>query len=379
MAPMLWIALLLFLGTASFAAVLSRMAMAFRDEEPEKMKNGAVELPRIAVVIPARNAWATLAPLLQDIHAQHYPKELTEVIVVDDASEDDTVGMVTGMQRNWTQLKVHQAIGVGKKAAISTGVAQSTAELVLLTDADTRCGPDRLTTLADHWRSTSAEMVLMPVRSSGEGGWLGRVQEDEQAALLGVGLGGASFAWYSNAYGANLAFSRAAFFAIGGYTGDRYASGDDVFLLQRMRAAGRTVTVLLDPRVVVSTSTERSWSAFLAQRIRWAGKMKGAGIGVRLIGVLAMAMPFALFLASFAFRPVEAMGEQAFQTTGLLMASWCLLVVPVLRLVGTVRRFLGQPTSLPNALLSYSLFTIYAPMIAIVSLFVRPMWKGRRI
>lgn len=375
---MLWFALLLFLGTVCFAAMMSRMTAAFRPGEPS-MENGEVELPRIAVAIPARNAGATLVPLLQDIHAQRYPRELTEVMVVDDASEDDTFGIATGMQRNWKQLQVFRADGAGKKAAITTGVARSTAELVLLTDADTRFGPERFATLADHWRSTKADLVLMPVRTSSEGGWLGRLQEDEQAALLGVGLGGASLGWYSNAYGANLAFSRSAFLGIGGYAGDRYASGDDVFLLQRMRAAGRKVEVLLDPRVLVTITAERSWGAFLSQRLRWAGKMKGAGTGVQMGGLLVMTLPFALLCASLSFKPVQAMGEQAFQTTLLLLASWCLMLISVLRLVGNVRRFLGQQASWPTALLSYSVFTLYAPVIAIVSRFARPMWKGRRI
>ena len=378
MAPMLWLALALFLCAVVLAVVLSSMATVFMRKEAVQ-DPVETDLPHLSLVIAARNAGSTLPLLLQDIRAQSYPRERTEVIVVDDASEDDTFGIATGMQRNWKELQVMKADGVGKKAAITTGVARSTGDLVLLTDADGRCGPDRLATLARHWRSSKADLVLMPVRTISEGGPLGRLQEDEQAALLGIGFGGASMGWRTMAYGANLAFTRAAFHGVGGYDGDRYASGDDVFLLQRMRAAGRTIEVLLDPCALVTVSAERSWSAFVSQRIRWAGKMKGAGIGVQLIGLLVMAMPFALLWASLSFKPVQAMGEQAFQTTALLIASWCLLLVPVLRLVGTVRCFLGQSTSLPIAFLSYSAFTVYAPVIAIVSRFVRPLWKGRRI
>lgn len=41
---------------------------------------------KVSLVIPARDAANTLGPLLQDLHAQQWPKELLEVIVVDDAT-----------------------------------------------------------------------------------------------------------------------------------------------------------------------------------------------------------------------------------------------------------------------------------------------------
>ena len=74
--------------------------------------------------------------------------------------------------------------------------------------------------------------------------------------------------------GANLAYQKSAFEQVGGYAGNRHiASGDDMFLLQKMAAEWPDgVAFLKNPQATVLTTAQSSWKAFWRQRLRWGGK-----------------------------------------------------------------------------------------------------------
>lgn len=332
----------------------------------------------VSLVVPARNAEDTLAPLLQDLHAQDLPKERVEVIVVDDHSSDGTLRIVQGMMRTWPRLRVLPNAGVGKKAAITTGVRHAQHDLIVLTDADARCGASRVRAIVEAMRNDT-DLLVLPVRTDGGDGFLGRLQEEEQAALLGMAAGEGLLGRVGMAYGANLAFRRAAFDAVGGYTGDRYASGDDLFLVQRMKRASHRIAFLADRRAMVTVQGEHTWRGFLRQRLRWAGKMRGVRGGMPWIGMLALGLPWCLLAVSLRFGPDDLLHAYGVEHLMLLLGAWLLWSVPAIVLVQEVRRYLGQRSLAMVTLCCQVLFSVYAPLIALASFVVRPAWKGRKL
>lgn len=373
----LFIAFALFGAAAAHALVIGSWRSALR-----RSKGAAVPVPgaepSVSVVIPARDEQEGIVPLLQDLHAQRYPKEKLEVIVVDDGSSDRTVERARAMQARWPQLRVLASAGSGKKAAITTGAEAAKGEWIVLTDADARCGPERIAAMAACWQASGAGMVIAPVRTDGHG-VLGALQELEQAALLGAALGSALAGHPFLAYGANLGFSREGFRAVSGYAGDRYASGDDVFLLKRLRDAGRLVDALPDAAALVTVDAASSWGAFLRQRLRWAGKMRGTGAGAFLLGAAALLLPWLLMAATLRFDFIGGMGAHALHTVALLVASWLCWLLPIIALAGDAERLVNREARPLRALLALIAFSAYAPLVAAASLVVRPMWKGRRI
>lgn len=371
------IAFTLFAMALFQALVLSAWRDRFR-KEVRAHREGSDADPEstVTIVVPARDARDTLAPLLQDLHAQDLPKEVVEVLVVDDHSSDGTAGIVQAMMRTWPQLRLLQNDGQGKKAAITTAVRKASHGILLLTDADVRCGSQRIRAILDAMEGL--DLLILPVRTEGAG-LLGRVQEEEQVGLLGMAFGEALLGRPGLAYGANLAFRREAFDAVGGYAGDRYASGDDVFLVQRMKKAGRSIGSLLDPRAVVTVHAEPTWGGFFSQRVRWAGKMRGIRGATPWIGLFALLWPWILIGATVNYEFALVVEEDGLETLLLLAAAWLLWLVPVVALVNEVRRFLGQRARPLVSLCCYLFFMIYSPVIAVVALFHRPVWKGRRM
>lgn len=366
------------------ALVHTLVVNAWRDrlkkaiEGSTALNDVADRAPHITVIVPARNAADTLVPLLQDLNAQDLPKENFAVILVDDHSDDSTSTIAQGMVRMWSGLKVLMNEGTGKKAAITTGVCSAEDGIILLTDADARCGRSRLRNILHTMEGDGLDLLLLPVHTESAGGFIGRLQEEEQAGLLGMAASEALLGRPSLAYGANMAFTRKAFEEVGGYRGDRFASGDDVFLLQRMKQANMRIGFLYDQRVLVTVKAETTWGAFLQQRLRWAGKMRGLRGAFPWIGSLALLLPWLLVAVTVRFKIEAIMEGHGFEALLFLVLAWLLWIIPPVALVGDVRRYLGQRRSPLITTVCYVVFTVYAPLIAITSIFIRPRWKGRK-
>jgi cellulose synthase/poly-beta-1,6-N-acetylglucosamine synthase-like glycosyltransferase len=363
-----------------FAMFLGAWTERLRNAQFRRSTAGFVDQrTRVTCVVPARNAEATLVPLLQDMHAQVWPKDLTEVVVVDDASEDGTGKVVRGMQRTWPELKLATNAGVGKKAAITTAVDMALGEIIVLTDADARTGPLRTKLIVERMDEEQLDLLILPVHTKAGRGVLGRLQEEEQAGLLGMAAGEALLGRPMLANGANMAFRRSAFRSVGGYQGDRYASGDDVLLVQRMRNAGKRIGFLLDARAVVVVQAELTWKGVLAQRIRWAGKMRAQQGPGPWVGLLGLLLPWVLLWRTATLRMNDIPEDHGLEVVTLLALAWLAWLVPVLVLVREVRSFLGLARAWTISAAAYLAFCLYSPIIAVLAIFVRPRWKGRRI
>ncbi|MCC6840022.1 MAG: glycosyltransferase [Flavobacteriales bacterium] len=387
MSLLLLLALCAFGATMAFAMVLGgwREALAREVQQAAAAPGRPVPTEGLSLVIPARNAAGTIVPLLQDLHAQQWPKELIEVLVVDDGSTDGTAEAVGSMMRTWPGLRLLTATGAGKKEAIAQGVDAARWPWVLLTDADVRCRPGRAREVMRVLQEQRPDLLLLPVATVGSG-LLQRVQCDEQAALAGVAAGTALQGVPQLAYGANLAFGKEAFLAVGGYTGDRWASGDDLFLLRRMRKAGRAVAFLAHPEALVETLAEPTLSGFWNQRLRWAGKMRGLGGAGRWLAAAGLLLPWFLLYVTCSITLEALLPVRPMAILLLIATAWLLWALPVVALVRTVKQLMAagdtgreDRSGALGTVLSLLAFSCYAPLIAVASLVLKPKWKGRAL
>jgi hypothetical protein len=112
----------------------------------------------VSVVVPARDASATIGGLLEALAAQE-PQPPAEVVVVDDGSRDDTVDIARAAS---IPVRLVRQSGEGPGAARNCGVAAARGELLAFTDADCRPAPGWLA--AGMAAAQSADLVQGPVR-----------------------------------------------------------------------------------------------------------------------------------------------------------------------------------------------------------------------
>ena len=92
------------------------------------------------MIVPAYNERATIAEVLQ--RARSVDLELDrEIIVVDDGSTDGTAEILPTLQDSKVRVVFHPH-NRGKTAAIRTGLAHATGDLVLIQDADLEYDPE---------------------------------------------------------------------------------------------------------------------------------------------------------------------------------------------------------------------------------------------
>ena len=234
---------------------------------------------RVSVIIPARNESHHIGKCLDSLLAQSYPGSLTEIIIINDFSTDETVVEVLRHPLKPTLINLSDFISTDinsyKKKAIETGIANSSGELILCTDADCRMGPDWIRKIVITHEKENLRFIAAPVKIIPDGSWLSVFQILDFISLQGI----TGAAVYKNLYpmcnGANLAYSRDAYDTVAGFADiDHIASGDDMLLMKKIQSKfpGQT-GYIKDPGVIVTTKPAENIRTFLHQRIRWASKI----------------------------------------------------------------------------------------------------------
>ena len=231
----------------------------------------------VTVIIAARNEEGSIAKTLDDLIAQRYPKELTEIIFVDDHSTDRTSEIIRSYAKYGVKLIVlneDSALNSYKKMAIQRAIGQSSGQLIITTDADCRMGPNWLQTIIAFYEANSFKMISSPVSFFEERNFFEKAQSLEFLYLIGLGASTIGNERPSTCNGANLAYEKQAFYEVGGFKGiDELASGDDELLLHKMAAKfKKSIGFLKNEEAMVYTHAKRTLAEFLQQRKRWASK-----------------------------------------------------------------------------------------------------------
>lgn len=233
---------------------------------------------QVSVIICAKNEAVNLRNSLPAILAQRYMNDagnsLYEVIVVNDASDDDTKQVLAGFEKKHTNLKVvhvdnnEERTLPGKKFALAKGVEAAMNDILLLTDAD--CTPK-----SEHWL---AKMVTPIIEGKeivlGYGAYYGRssflnvfIRWETLHTLIQY----SSYAMSGLAYmgvGRNIACTKAAMQkAQASPVWAKVPSGDDD-LLVNISATRANTAIVIDNAAQTVSDAKATWSEWVRQKQR---------------------------------------------------------------------------------------------------------------
>ncbi len=334
---------------------------------------------KISIIIPARNEEEHIAALLQSISLQTYPKELFEVIVVNDHSTDNTAAIANQCSFVKVISLKEDTINSYKKKAIEIGISAATGDLIVTTDADCIVTPEWLSVIENFYKQANPVFIVAPVNltpSEGKGGnALSAFQQMDFMILQGITGASVFKKVHSMCNGANLAYTKKAFNEVNGFAGiDHIASGDDMFLLYKVQKQFPDgVQYVKSKEVIVSTQTEKTWKAFFNQRIRWASKADKYD-DKRIFPVLLLVY---LFNLSFLVLFIAGWWNSFYWYMLLiLLAAKTLIELPFLF---SVASFFNKNHLLKYFFLFQPLHIIYTIIAGWLGKFGSYEWKGRRV
>ena len=315
--------LILYLTFSALLAILYTYIMArtifFWHELPEwVLPQPFVPHTKITVLIAARNEAEHIESCLKAVAQQNYPPSLFEIIVIDDHSDDGTPQRVQQLAipnlrlltlRDFLEKKPEKITSF-KKKALEIGIAHANGNWIVCTDADCTMGENWLSLIVSFLEKKQLQFVAAPVCFHQEKSTFERFQSLDFVGMMGVTGAGIEGQFMNMCNGANLAYSKAAFEAVGGFSGiDKLASGDDMLLLQKIaRRFPEQVGFLKNRAAATFTFAMPTVGAFLQQRIRWASKSSSYDekqVTAMLIAVFLLCGNIFLSLAlSMFFAPI---------------------------------------------------------------------------
>jgi len=294
--------MLLYIAAAACANILAIITFLlcgyFRSKPSQQVSDQP--LP-VSVVVAARNEATNLPALLDALISQSYPDDLTEIILVDDRSTDETREILSAWSLKHERVKTLNVAatpaGVSpKKHALSQGIAAAQGELIFTTDAD--CRPPK------EWL---AKMVPLFTKEVGlaaglapfvpEASLFSDILQLDNLAAAFVSAGGVGWQIGITCAGRNLAYRKAVFEEVNGFSEiEASLSGDDDLLLQLVtRKTGWRVAFCREAGAAVPSAAAKTLSGFIRQRRRHVSAGKHYAKGLQLAYLLFNIANLSLF------------------------------------------------------------------------------------
>ncbi len=287
----------LFVGAVMLAGYLK-----FSREKKKELKS----LPSVSILIPCYNRAHTIEKCVNSVKAMRYPEPF-EIIVVDDASKDNSYNMLKKM----CGIKLFRnEKNRGKAASLNRAMKIAKGDVVACIDADTYPTPEALERMAACFYNEKVGAVSALIKPSETKNLLQKAQEIEY--LIGFGFSQSAMSSLNSIIvtpGPMALYQRQLLIDLGGY--DEHNLTEDMEIALRIRK--NHYDIVACPAAKVYTETPNGWKAWLRQRQRWyRGKIfntykykemlfnlkygEVAHFGLPLTFLLEMSSVFMLFL-----------------------------------------------------------------------------------
>lgn len=335
----------------------------------------------VSIVVPARNEEINIGNLLNDLIQQNYPKDKYEIIIIDDNSTDNTAEIVTSFIKDHLEYNIkiihlskENPEAAYKKKAITKAIEASKGELIITTDADCTVNKNWLLSFVFFYQTEKPQMIVGPVSYHNELSFFEKLQSFEFLSLIAITAGAIRIRRPIMCNGANLAYEKSAFTELGGFGNDKFSSGDDVFLLLKIKKyfGNKSVRFLKNLDAIVYTEPKKTIKDFIHQRIRWASKNKGYDAKILFVS-------FTVYMVNLLVITGLLMALVYPMILKLVIAFMFIKMFIDLPILFGITKFVNQRKILFYAFPMLILYPIYIIITGALGIIGNYRWKGRNI
>jgi cellulose synthase/poly-beta-1,6-N-acetylglucosamine synthase-like glycosyltransferase len=158
------------------------LAIFHKLKEKKEMLKRSTYRPRVSIIVPAYNEEKVVARTIETLVEADYPDK--EIIVVDDGSQDSTYEVASRFEG--PVVKVVRRPNGGKFAALNTGIAVSTGEIIITVDADSMISRASLTEIVKGFENPEVAGVAGNLKVYNRDKFLTRIQALEYITQIQV-------------------------------------------------------------------------------------------------------------------------------------------------------------------------------------------------
>jgi biofilm PGA synthesis N-glycosyltransferase PgaC len=231
-----------------------------------KLPSKLDKLPGVTVIIPAYNEEKSIAETIDSAIGLDYPRELLEVIVVNDGSKDKTGDIARDYEAKGLIRYIENNPNKGKAASLNIGFKAAKYDFVATVDADTMIEPGALKKSLTHFTSDDIASVISRIKVRNPKTWLQKIIYVEYT--LGLGFFPKIFSWLDSLYltpGQFSLYRKAPVLEIGGF--DKNNIVEDMEIAWRLLKAGYRIDCCSLSHA--STIVPANLKDFYYQRKRW--------------------------------------------------------------------------------------------------------------
>ncbi|MET2985983.1 glycosyltransferase [Aureibaculum conchae] len=340
----------------------------------------SVEIPKtkFSIIIPFRNEENNLTELLNSLSLLNYPKELFEILMIDDDSDDDSIKIIELSKTRYPNLPILILENLRestspKKDAIETAINKAQFDWIITTDADCIVPKNWLQTFDAFIQTHQPKLVATPVTYIVGNSFLEQFQLFDFLSLQAATIGGFGLNKPFLCNGANLCYQKSVYFEVNGFEGNAHiASGDDIFLMEKIKNKfPNGVQFLKSKDALVYTKPQPTLKSLISQRVRWAAKTSSVKTTfTKLVGVIVFIINFLLVLTVFMVLAKLVLWQH-------LLLLFMVKLVLDLSLLLKVFFLFKQPFNVPLYLLSSLCYPFFSMFVIALSFNKGFRWKGR--
>lgn len=224
------------------------------------------KLPKISIIVSAYNEEKKIADSIESLKDIDYPKDLYEVIILNDGSKDKTSNVVARYADGENIIFIDNKKNKGKAACLNQGISLAKGTYIACMDADSVVPKDILKKMVPYFNDDEIGAVTVSVEVKNANNFLQKIIQLEY--LLGLSLFLKVFSSFNCIHvtpGPFSVYRKALLDKIGGFDANNIT--EDLEIAYRIHKSGYKIANCMNASV--RTMTPHNFKGLYRQRRRW--------------------------------------------------------------------------------------------------------------